>query len=139
MTYAYSSFLQKIPQDLVSASDYARYARAHLSEPIYEYVIGGGADEITLNRNRQKLDDILILPSVLQDCTNGGTQTRFLDEDFRHPLLLAPVAFQQLAHPDGELATAEAADLLETGMIVSTLATIPSLSNPQRRWFHLLL
>lgn len=141
MTYAYSSFLQKIPQDLVSASDYARYARAHLSEPIYEYVIGGGADEITLNRNRQKLDDILILPSVLQDCTNGGTQTRFLDEDFRHPLLLAPVAFQQLAHPDGELATAEAADLLETGMIVSTLATQSlediAAKTAQTKWFQL--
>ncbi len=141
MTYAYSTFLQNIPQDLVSAKDYARYARAHLPKPIYEYVVGGGADEITLNRNRQKLDEILITPTVLQDCTRGGTQTRFLDEDFRHPLLLAPVAFQQLAHPDGELATAEAADLLETGMIVSTLATQPlediAATTSQAKWFQL--
>ncbi|WP_273149499.1 alpha-hydroxy acid oxidase [Methylophaga thiooxydans] len=141
MSMQYAPFLDAIPQDLVSASDYSRYAKEHLPQTIYEYVVGGGADEITLNRNRQKLDDILISPSLLQDCTNGGTNTVCMDEKFRHPILLAPVAFQQLAHPDGEIATAQAADLLETGMIVSTLSTKPlediaeNLTQP--KWFQL--
>ncbi|EEF80164.1 FMN-dependent dehydrogenase superfamily [Methylophaga thiooxydans DMS010] len=143
MSMQYVPFLDAIPQDLVSASDYARYAKEHLPQAIYEYLVGGGADEITLNRNRQKLDEILINPSLLQDCTNGGTDTVCLGEKFRHPLLLAPVAFQQLAHPDGEIATAQAADLLETGMIVSTLATQPlediaeNLTQP--KWFQLYI
>ena len=46
--------LNSIPQDLVCAADYARYAKQHLSHAVYEYVVGGGADEITLRRNRQR-------------------------------------------------------------------------------------
>ncbi len=133
--------LNSIPQDLVCAADYARYAKQHLSHAVYEYVVGGGADEITLRRNRQKLDEYFILPSVLKDCTKGGTHTTVLGQPFRHPLMLAPVAFQQLAHPQAELATAEAANHLETGMIVSTLATrsLEDIAETtfQTKWFQL--
>jgi len=137
----YSSVLQQIPQDLVCVSDYQRYAEQILPKPIFEYVVGGGGDEITLKRNRQKLDEWLILPSVLNDVTKGRTQTTVLGEEFRHPMILAPVAFQKMAHPQGELATAEAADVLETGMIASTLAThtiedIAAKLN-QPKWFQL--
>lgn len=141
MTAVNYSHLQTIPQDLVCAADYQRYASQLLPPDIYEYVVGGGADELTLRRNRQKLDDILIQPAVLRDCTKGSTHTRFLDEELRHPLMLAPVAFQQLAHPDAELATAEAADLLETGMVVSTLSTMTlediAAKTRQAKWFQL--
>ena len=41
------------------------------------------------------------------------------------PLLLAPVAHQQLAHPDGELASACAAAAMGVGMVVSTLSSTP--------------
>lgn len=141
MNEAKQAPLNAIPQDLVCAADYARYAKQHLSDAVYEYVVGGGADEITLRRNRHKLDEHLILPSVLQDCTRGGTHTTVLGQHFRHPLMLAPVAFQQLAHPHAELGTAEAADHLETGMIVSTLATRSlediAATTTQPKWFQL--
>ena len=39
------------------------------------------------------------------------------------PLLVAPVAFQRVAHPDGEVATARAARDAGTIMCLSTLAT----------------
>jgi isopentenyl diphosphate isomerase/L-lactate dehydrogenase-like FMN-dependent dehydrogenase len=139
----YSSVLTEIPQDLVCVSDYQRYAQQILSKPIFEYVVGGGADEITLKRNRQKLAEWFILPSVLNDVTTGRTQTTVLGEQFRHPMILAPVAFQKMAHPDGELATAAAADVLETGMIASTLATQPieniAAKLNQPKWFQLYM
>ena len=117
--------LAAIPRDLVSVADYARYAPGFIAPPVLEYIAGGGADEVTLKRNRQKLDELMILPRPLVDCTRGGTHTTVLGEHLRHPLLLAPVAFQQLVHPDGELSTATAASVLETGMVVSTLASQP--------------
>ncbi len=144
MTQArYPKFLTAIPQDLVCASDYALYAKQHLPDDIYQYIVGGGGDEITLRRNRSKLDDLLILPRVLQDCTQGGTHTTVLGQHFRSPIMLAPVAFQTLAHPDGELATAEAASLLETGLVVSTLAsqTWQDIADKTQsnKWFQLYL
>ena len=84
--------LAAIPRDLVSVADYARYAPGFIAPPVLEYIAGGGADEVTLKRNRQKLDELMILPRPLVDCTRGGTHTTVLGEHLRHPLLLAPVA-----------------------------------------------
>ena len=40
-----------------------------------------------------------------------------------HPIIVAPTAFQQLVHPDGELGIARAAEATNTVMCVSTLAS----------------
>jgi isopentenyl diphosphate isomerase/L-lactate dehydrogenase-like FMN-dependent dehydrogenase len=133
--------LSTLPSDLVSVSDYARYALDYMPHAIYEYIAGGGADEVTLKRNRQKLDALCILPKALIDCTQGHTHTHIMDELWRHPIMLAPVAFHQLVHPDGEIATAQAASILETGMVVSTLSSVEmeaissELTSP--KWFQL--
>lgn len=133
--------LTSLPADLVSISDYARYAPDHIPHAIYEYIAGGGADEISLKQNRSKLDQWSILPKALVDCTQGTTQTQVLAEIWRHPMMLAPIAFHKLVHPDGELATAQAASILETGMMVSTLSSVEletiasELDSP--KWFQL--
>jgi len=133
--------LSAIPSDLVSVADFNRVAKSHIQPSIYEYIVGGGADEVSLKRNGSAFDDWLILPRVLRDVTHGGTQTKILDEMLRHPILLAPVAFQKMVHPLGELATLEGADCLETKMVVSTLATktIETIANAssQHHWFQL--
>tara|TARA_R110002050_G_scaffold9504_1_gene33006 strand:- start:150544 stop:151644 length:1101 start_codon:yes stop_codon:yes gene_type:complete len=130
-----------LPTDLVSVSDYARYAPQHMAHDVYEYIVGGGADELTLQRNRTQLDLLSILPKVLTNCTQGTTQTNIMGESWRHPMMLAPVAFHKLVHPQGELATAKAASILETGMMVSTLSSVEletiaaELDSP--KWFQL--
>ena len=133
--------LSQIPHDLVSVSDYQRYASSFIAPDIFAYIYGGGADEVTLRRNRQALDRQFILPRVLQDVTQGTTATRLLGDDLRYPLLLAPVAFQRLVHPEGELATADAASVLDTGMVVSTLSSQPIEEIAKRltgpKWFQL--
>lgn len=135
--------LSSIPTDLVSVVDYARYAPSFIPHAIMEYVAGGGADEISLRRNRTALDTLHILPRALVDCTAGGTHTQVLGETLRHPLLLAPVAFQTLVHPEGELATADAASVLETGMVASTLSSYSLEQIATRcsapKWFQLYM
>lgn len=130
-----------IPHDLVSVSDYSEYAKQHIPYDIYEYIAGGGADQLTLNRNRQVLDELQLLPKMLTDCTQGSTALEFMGETLRHPIILAPVAFHKLVHPQGEMATAEAANLLETTMVVSTLSSQPLediAKNLQTgKWFQL--
>jgi 4-hydroxymandelate oxidase len=55
--------------------------------------------------------------------------------------LLAPVAYQRLVHRDAELATAQAAAALETGMVVSTLASTAlerlAAELPRNKWFQI--
>ncbi len=56
----------------------------------------------------------------------GHTRQRLLGRTLaQHPILLAPVAYQRMAHPDGELATAHAAAAQGAGMVLSMQASVP--------------
>ena len=57
-------------------------------------------------------------------------------------MLIAPMAFQRLAHPEGEIATARAAAATGTIMCLSTLATTSPAALAEAvpdvaRWFQL--
>ncbi|MGR0280173.1 alpha-hydroxy acid oxidase [Marinomonas dokdonensis] len=128
-------------QSALNLADYQRLAKEALPHSIYEYVYGGGADEITLQQNRSAFDNLSIWPRVLNDVTKGTTATKILGQAWRTPIMLAPVAFQKMAHEDGEIAAARAASALDIGMMVSTLSSqsmeevSEQLSTP--KWFQL--
>ncbi|ASJ75211.1 alpha-hydroxy acid oxidase [Granulosicoccus antarcticus] len=130
-----------IPPGTVCLEDYERLAREVLPHDVYEYLASGCADDLTLASNRSSFDRWQILPRMLTDCTQGSTELTLLGEKFRHPILLAPVAHQGLVHPDAELATAEAAAIMEAGMIASTLSSVPmeGIANQlqSNKWFQL--
>jgi 4-hydroxymandelate oxidase len=86
--------------------------------------IESGADQgLTLAHNRQAFDRFRLCPEPLADLSDAHTRQSLLGRSLDWPLLLAPVAYQQLAHPEGELATARAAMAMRTGMVVSTLSS----------------
>lgn len=60
---------------------------------------------------------------MLRDISSRSCSTTVLGQEISTPIMVAPMAFQRLAHPDGELATARAATAVGTIMLVSTLAT----------------
>lgn len=64
-------------------------------------------------------------PRPLTDVRGGHTRIELFGETLGHPLLLAPIAYQRLQHPDGECASAMAAAAQDGQMIVSTLASQP--------------
>ncbi len=117
--------LDRIPADVVSVCDYEPLARDRLTPQVFAYVSGGAADEITLRRNRSFFDRLPLRARVLRDMTGGGRAVQMLGQTFESPILLAPVAYQSLCHPQGERATALAATATRTGMIVSTQASVP--------------
>ncbi len=117
--------LDALPAGLINLADHEAHARARLDENAWAYFSGGAADELTLAANRSSWDTLQLLPRVLQPLSGGHTRVRLLGRTLAHPILLAPVAFQRLAHPDGELATAHAAAALGAGLVLSTQASIP--------------
>lgn len=117
--------LARVPDQVVSLADHEAHARTRLDENAWAYFSGGAADECTLNANRQAWDTLQLLPRVLQPLAGGHTRVQLLGRTLAHPILLAPVAYQTLAHPDGELATAHAAAALGAGLVLSTQAGIP--------------
>jgi 4-hydroxymandelate oxidase len=108
---------------------------------VYAHIAGGSGDEKALAANRAAFARFGIRPRVLVDCRAGHTAVELCGERFAHPVLLAPVSHHALVHPDGEIATAQAADAQETGMIVSTLSSVPlervAAEMRRNRWFQL--
>ena len=116
--------LQQIPSTIAAVSDYEPFARERMSAQAWAYLVGGAADELTLGDNRSAFARLRLRSRVLRDLSGGNTRLRLFGQDFDHPIFLAPVAYQKLAHPEGELASALAASALRAGMVVSTQASI---------------
>jgi 4-hydroxymandelate oxidase len=98
-------------------------AKQTLPAAAYDYYAGGAHDELTLADNRAAYDRLSIHYRVLRDVSRRDLATTVLGIPVATPILVAPTAFQRLAHPDGEIATARAAARAGTIMTLSTLAT----------------
>ncbi len=107
----------------ISLADYERDAATHLEPMVHGYYAGGADDEETLRENRAAFGRIRLLPRVLRPVAERSTATSLLGAPVDTPLMVAPMAFQRLAHPEGELATARGAGASGALMVTSTLAT----------------
>ena len=131
-------------------ADHEAAAREALDDNAWAYFAGGAADELTLRANVTAWQGLQLLPRVLQPLQGGHSQVQLLGRTLAHPVLLAPVAYQRMAHPDGELATALAAAAQGAGLVLSTQASTPledvahayhrmASDSPGPLWFQLYL
>ena len=114
----------QIPAGVVSLADHEAAAHTRLDANAWAYFSGGVADEITLRANQAAWQQCLLQPRVLQVLQGGHTRVQLLGRTLAHPIFLAPVAYQRLAHPDGEVATACAASAQQAGLVLSTQASV---------------
>jgi 4-hydroxymandelate oxidase len=98
-------------------------ARATLPAATFEYFAGGACDEVTLAANRRAFEEIALRYRVLVDVSRRELGTTLLNTPVTAPIVIAPMAFQRLAHPDGELGTTRAAAGLGLLMTASTFST----------------
>lgn len=115
--------LSSIPPDLVAAADYERHARQHLDDNAWTYLTCGAADGITLAANPAAFQRWQLRNRVLADVSGGHTRLNLFGQEYRHPILLAPVAYHHLFHADGERAAAMGAAALEAPMVLSSMAS----------------
>jgi isopentenyl diphosphate isomerase/L-lactate dehydrogenase-like FMN-dependent dehydrogenase len=126
--------------DLVNVADYEAAAAAKLDPGTYGYYAGGAGDEVTLRDNVAAYGRWQLRPRVLVDVEDPRTSTTVLGREVAMPVLVAPMAYQRLAHPDGEVAMARATAAAGTIMCLSTLATSTAedvAATGVSRWFQL--
>jgi 4-hydroxymandelate oxidase len=119
-------------------------ARERLTELAYDYYAGGADDEVTLADNIAAWRRLRLRPRVLRDVSVVDTSAKVLGTPVRSPILVAPTAYQRLAHDEGEKATARGAAAAGSLLVVSTLATIRleevAAAAPEApRWMQLYL
>lgn len=117
--------LAQIPPEIRTLADYEARAQAHLSPAVWRHLQSGAGAEHSLVANRTQFDGYRLLPTLLADLRGGSTAIELFGHRHASPLMLAPLAYHRLAHPQGEAATAAAATALDTTLIVSTLASQP--------------
>jgi len=117
--------LQSVAADIVNLADHERHARQALPPAIAAYFLGGAGDETTLAANRSAWDALALWPRVLRPLGAGHTRQRLLGREIPCPLLIAPMALQCMAHPDGERASAWAAAALGAGLVLSMESSTP--------------
>jgi len=126
----------------LNVSDYERLAEERLNPGAFGYFAGGAGDEWTLGENVAAFNRWVLRPRMLVDVGAVTTRTTVLDADVSMPLLVAPTAFQRLAHPEGEAATARGAAAAGTVFCLSTLSSLSpaqvAAAAPQgKHWFQL--
>jgi len=107
----------------INVADFEALARPRMAPGAFDYFVGGAEEERTLGLNREGFDRYVFLPRVLVDVSHVQLGTSVLGIEVSSPILLAPTAYQRLAHRDGELATARAAGASGRLMCASTMAT----------------
>jgi 4-hydroxymandelate oxidase len=104
-------------------ADFEPAAREVLPHAVYEYIAAGAGDEITKRDNEAAFDRIRLRPRVLRDVTRPDTRITLFGQSLPHPIMLAPVSYQRLAHPEGEVAAARGAGVAEAVFTLGTTAT----------------
>jgi 4-hydroxymandelate oxidase len=106
----------------VVVDDYRPAAKAAVAPDAWDYFEGGAGDEWTLDENRRAFTRWMLRPRFLRGAGSPDTSTTVLGSPLSLPVLVAPWAYQRLAHPDGEFATARGASSAATAMIGSSTA-----------------
>jgi 4-hydroxymandelate oxidase len=114
-----------LPAGVVTLSDHEQHAHGMMDDATWAYLFGAAADELTFAHNIDAWQALELLPRVLKPLAGGHTRVELLGRTLAHPILVAPMAYQRLAHPDGEHATALAAAALGAGLVFSTQASAP--------------
>jgi isopentenyl diphosphate isomerase/L-lactate dehydrogenase-like FMN-dependent dehydrogenase len=126
----------------INVSDFELLAAEKLDRGELDYFAGGAGDELTLRENVAAWGHWRLRPRVLNDVREVSTSTRVLDRAVEMPVLVAPVAYQRMAHPEAESGMAAGAAEAGTVMCLSTLSTtrpteVAAAAPNGRHWFQL--
>jgi len=128
--------------DWINLADAERDGLAKLDQGPRDYFAGGAGDEVTLRENVAAWGHWRLRPRVLNDVREVSTVAEVLGRPVDLPVLVAPVAYQRLAHPEAERGMAVGAAAAGTVMCLSTLSTtrpaeVAAAAPGARHWFQL--
>jgi isopentenyl diphosphate isomerase/L-lactate dehydrogenase-like FMN-dependent dehydrogenase len=112
-------------EELHNVMEFEPIARTKMLKTAYDYIAGGVDDEWTLRRNREGFQRITFRPRMLVDVSKLDLSLDLFGSRIEMPILIAPTAGHQQAHPEGEVATVKGAGAAKTIMVVSSNSSFP--------------
>ncbi|KAF3914163.1 hypothetical protein AA313_de0210015 [Arthrobotrys entomopaga] len=116
--------MSRIPRTIFSLKDLEAKCLETLDPMIRDYLYDGAEEGQTIRENLEVWDRWLVIPRMMRDTStvNLSPVKPQFGKIWNIPLGIAPSAMQQLAHQDGEKATAAAARTMGIPFCVSTFA-----------------
>src|SRR5262252_7928565 len=106
----------------VNIDDLRELARRHVPRIVFNYIDGGAEGEWTLRENRRAFDAVTFRPHQAIALPVCDLRAQVLGTELSMPILLAPVGYLRVMHPDGEIAAVRAASNAGIGLILSTVS-----------------
>jgi isopentenyl diphosphate isomerase/L-lactate dehydrogenase-like FMN-dependent dehydrogenase len=118
-------------------------ARAALPKPVFDFADGGAEDEVTLRRNETAFAEIELLPTPLNGAAVRDLSVTLFGKKLSMPLVIGPTGLAGLFWPNGELASARAAQAagIATSLSHGSVCTIEDLagSGVAPRWMQVFI
>ncbi len=89
--------------------DFEPLARAKLDKLAYDYLAGGGEDEVALRDNVEAFLRLILRPRALVDVHSIDLALELFGRKLEYPILLDPAGGKNCLYPEGELTVARAA------------------------------
>jgi 4-hydroxymandelate oxidase len=101
--------VSRVAEPLLCVRDAERAAAGALPSDVWDFIAGGSEAELTLAANRAALDAVFFTPRALTGITACDPGAMLVGCRSVLPVAIAPMSFQRLVHPEGEIGLARAA------------------------------
>lgn len=117
-------------------------ARAVLEPRAYGYIAGNAGTGTTGRANREAFERWRLLPRMWKGVGERDMSVTLFGQRLDAPVLLAPVAAQTVAHPDGELASVRGAAEVGVPFVLSSVSShsmedVAKAAGSEPRWYQL--
>ena len=136
--------LRRRTTSVIQTVDHSRaIAKKKIPKAVWDFIDGGAGDEQAIAANRHSLKDVVFQPKYLVDVSKPDTSLTIFGKSVSTPLILSPSGLATLAHPEGEIAVARAAQHAGAIFCLSTGSgnSIEEVGEQSqgRLWFQLYL
>jgi 4-hydroxymandelate oxidase len=136
-------FLPGNPKEALNVLDFEAVARKALPPAHFGYMATGVDDDATLRANRDGFRKYQLRPRRMMDVSHADLSVDVLGTKWATPIFICPCGSQKAFHPEGEIATARAANTRKTWQVLSTMTTTPmedvAAANGKPIWYQLYL
>ncbi|CRG88885.1 L-lactate dehydrogenase (cytochrome) [Talaromyces islandicus] len=139
--YANSMYAHGRPVVTTDPRKLEEQARQLMDARSFNYIAGGAGEKLTMDSNRLAFRQWKLIPKMLRT-SEADTSVELFGQKYPHPLLMAPIGVQSLAHADKETGLAEACSDVDVPYILSTASgssfeSVAASSGSGKRWFQL--
>jgi isopentenyl diphosphate isomerase/L-lactate dehydrogenase-like FMN-dependent dehydrogenase len=128
---------------VVNIYDLRLAAARRLPRAVFDYVDGGADGEVTLRENTRAFEEVTFRPRNAVAVSGCELRTKVLGSEISMPVVLAPVGYSRMIHPQGEITAARAAGKAGIGFTLTTISGSPlekvAEATPGPRWYQLYL